>query len=143
VPRFVIQALSDEPLTIHGDGHATCDWLYVDDDAEAIEAVIGADIDALAGEVVNVATGIDISVSQIADAVLDVLGKPSSLKAFVDERLGQVDRHIGSTGKAERLLGWRAQTSFEEGLARTVEWYSENDGWWRGILQGERSVFSS
>jgi dTDP-glucose 4,6-dehydratase len=143
IPRFITQALSDEPLTVHGNGHASRDWLYVDDDAEAIEAVIAADIDTLAGEVVNVATGVDISVSEIADTVLDVLGKPSSLKAYVDERLGQVDRHIGSTDKAERLLRWRARTSFEEGLARTVEWYRENDGWWRGILQGERSVFSS
>jgi len=61
----------------------------------------------------------------------------------VPERLGQVDRHIGSTEKAHRLLGWRAQTSFEDGLARTVEWYRENGGWWRGILERERSVFSS
>ncbi len=100
IPRFITQALSDEPLTIHGDGHASRDWLYVDDDAEAIEAVIAADIDAIAGEVINVATGVDISVSEIADAVLDVLGKPASLKSHVAERLGQVDRHIGSTDKA-------------------------------------------
>ena len=64
VPRFITQALSGEPLTIHGDGHASRDWLYVDDDAEAIEAIIAADIDALAGEVVNVATGVDISVNE-------------------------------------------------------------------------------
>src|ERR687893_576602 len=56
VPRFVTQALTGEPLTIHGDGHASRDWLYVDDDAEAIESIIDADIDGLAGEVVNVAT---------------------------------------------------------------------------------------
>jgi dTDP-glucose 4,6-dehydratase len=143
VPRFISQALRDEPLTVHGDGHASRDWLYVEDDAEAIEAVIDADIDALAGEVINVATGVDISVSEIADAVLDVLEKPSSLKTFVEERPGQVGRHIGSTEKAEQLLGWRARTSFEEGLARTVEWYRDNDGWWRGILQRERRVFSS
>jgi dTDP-glucose 4,6-dehydratase len=143
IPRFVTQALTDMPLTIHGDGHASRDWLYVDDDAEAIEAIIAADVDAIAGEVINVATGIDLSVSQIADAVLDLLGKPASLKSHVDERLGQVDRHIGSTDKAERLVGWRARTSFEEGLARTVEWYRENDGWWRGILQREQRVFSS
>jgi dTDP-glucose 4,6-dehydratase len=143
IPRFVTQALTDMPLTIHGDGHASRDWLYVDDDAEAIEAIIAADLDAIAGEVINVATGIDLSVSQIADAVLDLLGKPASLKSHVDERLGQVDRHIGSTDKAERLVGWRARTSFEEGLARTVEWYRENDGWWRGILQREQRVFSS
>ena len=143
IPRFITQALTDQPLTIHGDGHASRDWLHVDDDAEAIEAIIAADIDAIAGEVINVATGIDLSVSQIADAVLDALGKPDSLKSYVDERLGQVDRHIGSTDKAERLVGWRARTSLEEGLARTVEWYRENDGWWRGILQKEQRVFSS
>jgi dTDP-glucose 4,6-dehydratase len=143
VPRFITQALSDRPLTIHGDGHASRDWLFVDDDAEAIEAIIAADIDAIAGEVINVATGVDLSVSQIADAVLDSLGKPESLKSFVDERPGQVDRHIGSTDKAERLVGWRARTPFEEGLARTVEWYRENDSWWQGILQKELRVFSS
>ena len=142
IPRFVTQALTDTPLTIHGDGHASRDWLYVDDDAEAIEAIIAADVDSIAGEVINVATGLDLTVSQIADAVLDLLGKPPSLKCYVDERLGQVDRHIGSTDKAERLIGWRARTSFEEGLARTVEWYRENDGWWRGI-QNRQSVFSS
>ena len=143
IPRFITQALTDRPLTIHGDGHASRDWLHVDDDAEAIEALIVADIDAIAGEVINVATGVDLSVSQIADAVLDAVGKPDSLRSYVDERLGQVDRHIGSTDKAERLVGWRARTSFDEGLARTVEWYRENDGWWRGILQKEQRVFSS
>ena len=143
IPRFITQALSDEPLTVHGDGHASRDWLYVDDDAEAIEAIIEADVDLVAGEVLNVATGVDISVSEIADAVLEVLGKPASLKEHVSERPGQVDRHIGSTDKAERLLGWRAKTSFEEGLARTVEWYRENDGWWRGLRQPDASVFSS
>jgi len=142
IPRFITQALSDEPLTVHGDGHASRDWLYVEDDAEAIEAIIDAEVDTIAGEVVNVATGIDISVSRIADIVLQTLGKPDSLKAHVAERLGQVDRHIGSTDKAERLLGWRARTSFEDGLERTVEWYRENDGWWRGI-RNRQSVFSS
>src|SRR5438128_3153784 len=92
VPRFITQALSDEPLTIHGDGHASRDWLYVDDDAEAIEAVIAAPLDAVAGEVLNVATGIDIPVAEIADLVLDALGKPGSLKSYVTERPGQVDR---------------------------------------------------
>jgi dTDP-glucose 4,6-dehydratase len=143
IPRFITQALSDEPLTVHGDGHATRDWLFVDDDAEAIEAIIEADLDAVAGEVLNVATGVDISVSEIADAVLDVLGKPASLKEHVPERPGQVDRHIGSTEKVERLTGWRAGTSFEDGLERTVEWYRENDGWWRGPRQPDASVFSS
>ena len=145
VPRFITQALQDRELTIHGDGHASRDWLYVDDDAEAIEAIIAAPLDNVAGEVLNVATGIDIPVTEIADAVLEALGKPASLKTFVTERLGQVDRHIGSTEKMERLTGWTARTSFEEGLARTIAWYRENEVWWRGILQSETraSVSSS
>jgi dTDP-glucose 4,6-dehydratase len=143
VPRFITQALCDQPLTIHGDGHASRDWLYVEDDAEAIEAVIEADLDTVAGEVINVATGVDIPVSQIADLVLDALDKPRTLKSHVEERLGQVHRHIGTTEKAERLLGWRARTSFEQGLERTVAWYRDNRAWWEEILRPERSVYSS
>ena len=143
VPRFVTQALADEPLTIHGDGHATRDWLYVDDDAEAIEAIIAADLDRVAGEVVNVATGVEISVARIADLVLDALGKPASLKEHLPERPGQVDRHVGSTEKAQRLLGWTARTSFADGLEGTIAWYRDNEAWWRGVGRRETSVFSS
>ncbi|HXY85993.1 MAG TPA: dTDP-glucose 4,6-dehydratase [Gaiellaceae bacterium] len=145
IPRFITQALLDEPLTVHGDGHASRDWLYVDDDAEAIEAVISAPLQSLAGEVLNVATGVDISVSEIADRVLAMLGKPPSLKSFVTERPGQVDRHIGSTDKMERLTGWRSRTSFDDGLERTIAWYRENDAWWRRMIESseERATVSS
>jgi len=143
LPRFIIQALNDQPLTIHGDGHASRDWLFVEDDAEAIESMIAADRDVVAGEVINVATGIDISVNDIADAVLDALDKPRDLKVFQEERLGQVDRHIGSTDKAERLLGWTARTSFEAGLERTIAWYVDNRAWWESILPTRASDFSS
>jgi dTDP-glucose 4,6-dehydratase len=143
IPRFVTQALDDEPLTVHGDGGASRDWLYVDDDAEAIEAIIEAPIDVVAGETINVATGVDISVAEIADLVLESLGRPSSLREHVEERLGQVRRHIGSTDKAEELLGWRARTQFEDGLERTVAWYRENEAWWRAILGTEARAFSS
>src|SRR5829696_6318419 len=73
VPRFVTAALQDQELTIHGDGHASRDWLYVDDDAEAIEAVIEATLENVAGEVINLATGLDITVAEIADLVLDTV----------------------------------------------------------------------
>jgi dTDP-glucose 4,6-dehydratase len=143
IPRFITQALQDEPLTVHGDGHATRDWLYVDDDAEAIERIIEAPLGNLAGEVLNVATGIDISVNEIADKVLAALDKPSSLKQHVPERPGQVHRHVGSTEKMRALTGWRARTSFDEGLARTVRWYGQNEAWWKGLLQTGGRVSSS
>jgi dTDP-glucose 4,6-dehydratase len=143
VPRFITQALAGEPLTIHGDGHASRDWLYVLDDAEAIEAVIAAPIEDIAGEVINVATGVDISVRDIATMVLEAVGRPTDLVQNVPERLGQVDRHIGTTEKAATLLGWRAATSFAVGLERTVAWYRDNEAWWRAILARETRAFSS
>jgi dTDP-glucose 4,6-dehydratase len=143
VPRFITRALRNEPLTVHGRGLASRDWLYVDDDAEAIERLIEADIDSIAGEVINLATGVDISVSEIADLVLAGLGKPASLKAHVAERPGQVERHVGSTAKAERLLGWRARTAFEQGLERTIGWYSANRAWWESVRPSDADVLSS
>jgi dTDP-glucose 4,6-dehydratase len=143
IPRFVTQALDDVPLTVHGDGKASRDWLYVEDDAEAIETIIEAPIEVVAGETINVATGVDIPVAEIADLVLQLLGRPSTLRENVEERPGQVCRHIGSTDKAERLLGWRARTQFEDGLERTVAWYRENEAWWRAILGAEARAFSS
>ena len=142
VPRFVTQALSGEDLTIHGDGHASRDWLYVDDTATAISDSIAAPLDDVAGEVVNVATGIDLSVDEIAQLVLEAVGDPTVGVVHVDERPGQVDRHIGSTEKLAALTGWRAATSFEEGLERTIAWYRDNEAWWRGIL-GRARVSSS
>ena len=138
VPRFVTQALSGEALTVHGDGHASRDWLHVDDTASAIEALIDAPLDAVAGEVVNVATGTDLSVSEIARLVLEAVGDPTVEVVHVEERPGQVDRHIGSTDKLARLTGWRASTSFAEGLERTITWYRDNEAWWRGILGRDR-----
>jgi dTDP-glucose 4,6-dehydratase len=137
IPRFITQALADEPLTIHGDGQASRDWLYVDDDAEAIVSIIEADLSAVAGEVLNVATGIDISVAEIADLVLDALGKPRSLKEHTPERPGQVARHIGTVEKVAARTGWRARTTFADGLEQTARWYRENETWWRAILQRE------
>ena len=96
----------------------------------------------MAGEVVNVATGVDISVLEIARLVLDAVGNPEATTVHVDERPGQVDRHIGSTDKLERLTGWRASIDFEDGLDRTVAWYRDNEAWWRGVL-GRVRVSSS
>ncbi|MBM3677699.1 MAG: NAD-dependent epimerase/dehydratase family protein [Actinobacteria bacterium] len=143
VPRFITQAIQGLPLTIHGSGAASRDWLYVDDDAEAIEAIIEAPIDDVAGEVLNVATGVDVSVDTIADLVLEAVGDTGSTKAYLDERPGQVDRHIGSTHKMARLTGWRARTGLEEGLEQTVAWYRENEAWWRSVLGRLEPVSSS
>ena len=75
--------------------------------------------------------------------MLDALGKPRSLKLHTPERPGQVDRHIGTVEKLAERTGWRAHTSFAEGLERTAAWYRENETWWRAILQGEAEAAAS
>jgi dTDP-glucose 4,6-dehydratase len=140
IPRFIIQALCDRPLTIHGDGHASRDWLHVSDTAEAITAACEVPLERIVGETINVATGVDETVEQIADAILDILGKPTTLKRHEPDRPGQVHRHIGSTDKAERLLGWRSRIPFAEGLERTIRWYSENPEWWQAVLASEQTA---
>ena len=109
IPRFIIQALADQPLTIHGDGVASRDWLHVFDTAEAITAACEVPLEQIVGETINVATGIDESVEQIADMILELAGQAGSLKHHIADRPGQVDRHIGSTDRAAQLLGWRSQ----------------------------------
>ena len=89
VPRFVTQALAGEPLTIHGDGSASRDWLHVDDTATAIESLIDAPLESVAGEVVNVATGVDLSVAEIARLVLAAVGNPR-----------RDDDHTSTSGRA-------------------------------------------
>ncbi len=130
IPRFITQALHDLPLTVHGDGSASRDWLFVEDTSRAIAAALEAPMGPMQGEAINVATGVDVPVLEIAERILDALGKPRSLIRFIDDRPGQVDRHIGSTDKAARLLDFRAQVGFDEGLERTIAWYRENPAWW-------------
>ena len=140
IPRFIIQALTDRPLTIHGNGLASRDWLHVFDTAEAITAACEVPLDAIVGETINVATGVDESVEEIADAILEILGKPASLKQHITDRPGQVDRHIGSTGKALELLGWRSSIPFSDGLERTVRWYRDNPDWWQSVMATEETA---
>ena len=131
VPRFVTSALAGEPLTIHGDGNAARDWAYVEDTCRALLSALDAPLDALLGEVINVGTGVATSVLQIARMVLELTAGSESLIEFIDDRPGQVDKHIAATEKASRLLGWSATTDLETGLGKTVEWYGNNEAWWR------------
>jgi len=130
VPRFITSCLLNEPVTVHGDGSASRDWLYVDDCCRAVEAAVTTPIDRICGEVVNVGTGRDISVIDLAQKVVDAMGVQRSLITHIGNRPGQVERHISSTDKAARLLSWRAATDFDAGLEKTVRWYRDNRRTW-------------
>jgi len=130
IPRFITSAILGEPLTIHGDGSASRDWLYVEDTAEAIDRAMHVPLEKVQGEVFNAGTGISISVLEIARRISRFFGLDDKHLTFMDERFGQVQNHISSTGKSEELLGFRASVNFDEGLQKTIRWYKENTGYW-------------
>ena len=130
IPRFITSAILKEPLTIHGDGTVVRDWLFVEDLAEAIDKIMHARLKDVRGEVFNVGTGTSISVLDIAGRILDLFGLDRKYLTYTEERFGQVQNHIASTAKAERQLGFKAKTTFNEGLLRTMEWYKNNKEIW-------------
>ena len=134
VPRFITSALMDEPLTVHGDGESSRDWVYVEDHCRALDKVLHCPLEKIKGEVINIASGKDYKVRDIADIILKKMVKSKSLITYTDNRPGQVTRHIGSTKKAEQLLDWKAETDFLSGLDKAIKWYSENESWWRRLL---------
>lgn len=131
VPRFITNALEGQPLEVHGDGSAARDWVYVEDTCQALLAALEAPRDAVVGEVINIGTGIATNTLTVAQKVVGMLEVSSDLIRHTPNRPGQVDLHVSSTDRAERLLGWRARTSFDAGLERTVAWYRANEAWWR------------
>jgi len=134
IPRFITSALLDEPLTVHGSGESTRDWVYVEDVCRALDKVMHTPLEEVKGQVINIGTGRDTGIMAIAEMVLEILGKPRSLITRIGDRPGQVSRHVSSTEKASEILGWQAQTAFEDGLGRTVAWYEQNRDWWQKLL---------
>ncbi len=133
VPRFITACILGEPLTVHGQGEAERDWLYVKDHCEALDKALHAPVEKIQGEVINLGTGKSISVLDIATKIKALMGSDSPIQP-VGDRPGQVFRHTSSTAKAKELLGFEAKTQFDEGLKETVEWYKNNARWWDKTL---------
>jgi len=131
VPRFITSCLLGEPITIHGDGSAARDWLFVEDHCDALEAVMDADLSQVAGEVFNLGTGQHRTIGEVAGLVRAAIPAAADLQAeYLSDRPGQVSRHTCDATKARRILGWTPRTSFEDGLDRTIAWYRDNSDWW-------------
>ncbi|MDQ3870364.1 MAG: dTDP-glucose 4,6-dehydratase [Chloroflexota bacterium] len=129
VPLFVTNALDTQPLPLYGDGLQRRDWLYVDDHADAVGFVFDQ---APSGGVYNVTAGEERANREVTDAILARLGKPWSLVRQVADRPGH-DRRYAMNGSRLAALGWRPAVGFEEGMARTVDWFVANERWWRQL----------
>ena len=133
IPVLITNAMDGLPLPLYNDGSAVRDFIYVEDHCRAIDLVLH---EAPAGNVFNVGTGGETSGLQVAEAVLDIMGKPRSLIEFVADRPGHDYRYAVDISKIT-ALGWEPQVTFPEGLERTVHWYEEHPEWWRPLKSGE------
>ena len=142
IPLVIARALAGEPLPVYGDGKNVRDWLYVGDHCSAIEAVLER---GRVGETYNVggdAERKNIEVVNVICALLDERrpradGKPrSSQVAYVSDRPGHDRRYAIDADKLKRELGWAPSVTFEEGIARTVDWYLDNQAWVQRVLDG-------
>jgi len=134
IPRFITSCLLGEPMRVHGDGSAARDFTYVEDTCRALDCLAHADKSRLVGEVINLGYGESITLAEMAPLVATKMNTPETQIIYVGDRPGQVFRHTADASKAQRLLGWRPEVSFEQGLDRTIAWYRANRSWWEKQL---------
>jgi dTDP-glucose 4,6-dehydratase len=131
IPLFVTHAIDDVPLPLYGDGLNVRDWLHVDDHCRAVDLLLD---EGVPGETYNVGGGNEVPNIELTRRVLKLLGKPESLIRPVTDRPGHDRRYSLECGKL-RSLGWAPAVPFDEGLRATVDWYRENESWWRPIKE--------
>lgn len=130
---LITNAIDGMRLPLYNDGSAVRDFIYVEDHCRAIDIVLH---DGPIGEAFNIGTGIETSGLKIAEAVLDIMGKPRSLIEFVADRPGHDYRYALDISRITEL-GWEPRTTLAEGLERTVRWYQDHQDWWRPLKSGE------
>jgi dTDP-glucose 4,6-dehydratase len=134
IPLFITNAMNDKPLPIYGSGLAIRDYLYVTDHCVAIDLILH---NGKIGETYCVGGDSERNGLQISETILDILGKPQTLKTFVEDRKGHDMRYAMDHSKITMELGWEPSVTFEEGIKRTITWYQQNEEWWKNIISGD------
>jgi dTDP-glucose 4,6-dehydratase len=130
VPLFTTNALDDQPLPMYASTQNKREWLHVRDHCAAIDLVLRRGRD---GETYNVGSGVEATIEEIADLVLELTGKRSDLKSIVPDRPGHDRRYLLDATKIRDELGWASDHEWRQGLAETVAWYAANRGWWEPL----------
>ncbi len=134
LPLAITNILEDKPVPIYGDGLNVRDWIFVMDNAEAIDLVLHKGKE---GEVYNIGAGYENANSTLIKTVLRLMNKPESLITYVKDRPGHDKRYAIDPSKITTALGWSARTSLEQGLKKTIDWYVMNHDWWQRVKSGE------
>lgn len=133
IPLAVLNALHGDPIPVYGDGSQVRNWLFVRDFCTAIERVLDQ---GETGQVYNVGGPDELPNIEVVKTILELTGRDESLITHVGDRLGHDVRYSLSSEKTGGL-GWQAAVNFREGIARTVDWYRENEAWWGPLRSGE------
>lgn len=131
IPLITLKALNDEKLPIYGDGKNVRDWIYVKDHCRAIDLILHK---GKIGEVYNVGGNSEKSNLEVVKTILNILGKNEDLIEFVPDRLGHDRRYAINNHKIETELGFKREVTFEQGIEQTVNWYLNNEQWWKMCL---------
>lgn len=139
IPLILLNALEKRPLPVYGDGRNVRDWLYVEDHVKALTMVLER---GRVGQTYNIGGRAPMENISVVERICDVLDalRPSGesrrqLITFVSDRPGHDRRYAIDPGKIETELGWRAENTFDSGIAATVEWYLANEWWWRPLRE--------
>lgn len=134
LPLFITNALENRPLPLYGDGLQIRDWIHVEDHARALLYVLEQ---GTIGEVYNVGAGGEQTNLSMAEKVLWILGKPTSLIRYVTDRPGHDRRYAINASRLRHELAWKPSISLEAGLQETIEWFCREQDWWQRIKTGE------
>jgi dTDP-glucose 4,6-dehydratase len=130
---MIANALDNKELPVYGEGLNVRDWLYVGDHCSAIDAVLRK---GKVGEVYNIGGENEWKNIDIVRLLLRQLGKPETLIRYVRDRPGHDLRYAIDASKIRTELGWSPSVTFDQGIAKTIEWYLANEAWWRKIIDG-------
>jgi len=134
IPLAISNVLEGKPIPVYGDGLNVRDWIYVEDHCRAILAVVEK---GKPGEVYNIAGGSEKTNLEIVQMLLKLLVKGKDMMRFVTDRPGHDRRYSLNDSKIRKGLKWKPRYNFDEGMKRTVDWYRENEDWWKRIKTGE------
>jgi dTDP-glucose 4,6-dehydratase len=134
IPLMITNALEGKKLPIYGDGQNIRDWLYVKDHCAAIDLVIHK---GRPGEVYNIGGHNERTNNEIVHLIVEKLGVSKDLIKYVADRPGHDRRYAIDPTKIMTELGWKPQYTFEKGIVETIQWYIDNQEWWKNIKSGE------
>ena len=130
IPLFVTNLIDGKKVPLYGNGLNIRDWLHDDDHCRGIHAVLNK---GKSGQIYNIGGGWELNNRELTDTILALMGKDSTSIEYVEDRLGHDLRYSVSHEKISRELGYEPQVTFEQGLLETINWYKENESWWRPL----------